>query len=126
MDPSTRAEAPSNPRMARAVTLLPEPDSPTRPRTSPLRRVRLTPLTTSVPPKRTRRLRISSSGESVPPWTASGMEHQRLLQLEAEHGFGGNLDGFAVGEELGSEAAKAARHGPDGRSLTAAKGRAEQ
>ena len=52
--PTTRAAGGSRPTIDRQVVVLPQPDSPTRPKVSPSRRAKLTPstaLTTRVPPK---------------------------------------------------------------------------
>jgi hypothetical protein len=58
-EPPTRASAGASPIRASAVSVLPVPDSPTRPRTSPRRRVRSTPRTTGEAPSVTVRSRTS-------------------------------------------------------------------
>ncbi len=63
----------TSPRIASAVMVLPQPDSPTRPSTSPRRALRLTRSTTAVSPlgwgKETVRLRTSRIGTSGPSST---------------------------------------------------------
>jgi hypothetical protein len=61
----TRAPGPVRPTSVRAVTLLPEPDSPTMARQRPVRVVNEMPLTTSVSPNDTRRFSTCNSGVPI-------------------------------------------------------------
>src|SRR5947209_8571399 len=71
----TAAPTPARPTSERAVTLLPEPDSPTMARHRPDRVVNDRPLTTSARPNDTRRFSTVSTGApaAAPPsvWAAA-------------------------------------------------------
>ena len=68
--------------MARALTLLPHPDSPTSARNSPSPRVRSSPLTAWTDPKETWRSWISSKGFTYTS-SASGSCRDRILKAAA-------------------------------------------
>src|SRR5713101_7678463 len=72
IDPSTiRPGGSSRPRIDQPVTVLPDPDSPTRPRTSPRATVKLTPSTALMTPARVKKcvFRFSTARTvcSLPP-----------------------------------------------------------
>ena len=62
IEPVVRALVPANPKMERASTLFPDPDSPISAWMRPGATARSTPWRTSVAPKATRRFRISRIG----------------------------------------------------------------
>ncbi len=65
-----RAGGSSTPMIDQPVTVLPEPDSPTSPRTSPRATVKLTPSTAFTTPSRTKkwvlRSATASTGGDIP------------------------------------------------------------
>src|SRR5262245_57681816 len=89
---SWRAFAARMPRMALASVVLPQPDSPTRPRISPARIVRLTPSSTLATPapvmKETKRLstsrRLSPGVATSDPWVED-IAQAVAQKIEAHH-----------------------------------------
>src|SRR6478736_6127578 len=88
--PAMRPAGGSRPTIERQVVVLPQPDSPMRPRVSPSFRVKLMPstaLTTRVPPKEVKCVRRSVTSRSgvMGCWTLSGKPSQiPLLRVEAD------------------------------------------
>src|SRR5687767_14175171 len=72
--PTTRPGGSTRPRIEKPVTVLPQPDSPTRPSTSPGRTSKLTPSTARTTPARVMKWVFRSWTSSVLPFKA-GVQH---------------------------------------------------